>query len=280
MKERRTIMKKKTVLLLLAILAIAAPAAFAILGLGDIVYDPSVYEEALQQFAQLEQQYTQLVQTYQVAQNQYQEMLRMAQHLPATLLNSYRTAATRWVLSAAADTYGNTAAWTSGLNTGTGVRNGYSAATETLGTYGAAFSNLPAKQAPGVKAAYATVELTDAANLSAMQTIGDLRGNAAAFETAIQNLENDSLSSDPNLNTELAVLNKINAAGVIQLRASQNANKLLVALAESKLIEAKRTRDAEARAFNQHISFMQNEQTELSAQAAGASEAMLAWRMP
>jgi hypothetical protein len=124
------------------------------------------------------------------------------------------------------------------------------------------------------------VELSDGANVAAMETVGRLRANAPAVEAAIENLEADSLSSDPNMNTEIAVLNKINAAGVIALRNAQDANKLLATLAEEEIIEAKRKRDAEAQAFNNHIQFMGQGQAVMAAQAAGASQAMLNWRMP
>src|SRR6266571_992085 len=68
--------------------------------------------------------------------------------------------------------------------------------------------------------------------------------------------------STPNriFNTEIAVLNKINAASVIALRNSQDTNKLLTAVAEQQFIQAKRQRDSEAQAVNNHISFMANEQ--------------------
>jgi hypothetical protein len=42
-----------------------------------------------------------------------------------------------------------------------------------------------------------------------MAAIGSIRGNAQNVQTQIANLEQDSLSADPNLNTEVSVLNKI-----------------------------------------------------------------------
>ena len=259
--------------------ALAAPA-FAIFGLGDIVFDPTNFEEAVQQLLQLEQQYAQLVQTYRMLQNQYQQMLWMAQEVPVAMAARYRALATLWRPSSAADIYGNTATWIAGINTGLDTAVGYAAATRTLDAYGAGFDGLPPEQRAKLKTDYATVELTDGANLAAMQTIGQMRGNAPAVESTIQNLEADSLSYDPSMNTEIAVLNKINAANVIALRNQQDANKLLVALAESQVIQANRQRDAEARAFNAHIQFVAQGQAVMSAQASGASSAMLAWRMP
>ena len=48
-----------------------------------------------------------------------------------------------------------------------------------------------------------------------MAAIGAIRDNAQTIQNQINNLEQDSLSSDPNLNTEVSVLNKINAANVL-----------------------------------------------------------------
>lgn len=272
-------MRKNRSILILIVLALAAPA-FAILGLGDIVFDPTNYEEAIQQFAQLQQQYEQLVRTYQTVESQYQQMLRMAQTLPQQAMLRYLTPSTAWIPASAADAYGNTAGWTGVVNSGAGARSAYSTATETLGDYGSAFGSIPPDQTTAIKAGYATIELQDGANLVALQTIGEARGGAATTEAAIRNLESDSLSADPALNTEVGVLNKINAGAVIQLRASQNANQLLVTLAESQVIASKRQRDAATRAFNQHIAFVHDGRAELVAQASRASDAMLNWRMP
>jgi hypothetical protein len=271
---------KKKMTLGVCLLAVLAAPALAILGLGDIVFDPTSYGELVNQLVQMEQQYVQLVQTYQTIQNQYNQMLFMARQVPVNMIARYRALATPWVNSSATNIYGTTGAWTSGINTGTGVPGGYSAATVALGTYGAGIGNIPADQLDRLKTGYATVELTDGANLSGMATLGSLRANAPAAEIAIQNLENDSLSSDPNMNTEVAVLNKISVANVIGLRNGQDTNKLLGALAEEQIIAAKRRRDAEAQAFNEHIAFVNQGQAILASQASGASSAMLAWRMP
>jgi hypothetical protein len=99
-------------------------------------------------------------------------------------------------------------------------------------------------------------------------------------ENTIAALEQDSLSSDPTMNTEIAVLNKMNAASMVAIRSSQDTNKLLVGLVEQQLLEAKRVRDAEARAINADIRFRREGKAVLNAQAANASKAMLAWQMP
>jgi len=257
----------------------AAPA-LAIFGLGDIVFDPSNFEEAVQQLVEMEQQYEQLVRTYNTVRSQYEQMLWMAQRVPVNMAARYRALATPWRNSSATNTYGTTGGWITAINTGNGVASGYSQATEALSDYGPATSQIPADQLERVKTAYATVELTDGANRHGIETVGALRAHAPAVETAIQGLEDDSLSSDPGMNTEVAVLNKINAANLVSVRGAQDTNKLLVALAEQQIIGAKRNRDAEAQAINDHIRFVAEGKDYLSAQAANASSAMLAWRMP
>jgi hypothetical protein len=271
---------KKKLLISAVVLVVAAVPALAIFGLGDIVFDPANLEEAVQEFAELEQQYTQLVQTYQMIKSQYDHMIWMAKTDPVNMFLRYRAIATPWTSSSATNTYGTTASWESAINSGQGVYSGYSASTEPLGTYGGAVANIPADQLERLEKDYGTVELSDGASRATMQLLGQLRANAPAVETAISNLENDSLSSDPNMNTEIAVLNKINAAHIVSLRNTQDANKLLTALAESQIVAAKRERDAEARAFNEHIQFMAQGQAVLTSQSANASAAMLAWRMP
>jgi hypothetical protein len=271
---------KKRLVVFAVILGVVAAPVLAFLGVGDIVYDPSNFQEAVQHLVELEKQYAQLVQTYLMIQRQYNQMMFMARPDPVNMLARYRALATLWRPSGATNTYGTTAGWITGINTGLAVSGGYTAATLPLGTYGAALGNVPGDQLDRVKTSYATIELTDGANLAAMQALGELRANAPAVEGAIQGLEADSLSPDPLMNTEIAVLNKINAAGIISIRDTQDTNKLLVAMAEQQIVQAKRTRDAEASAINNHIQFMAQAQGAMAAQAADASSAMLNWRMP
>ena len=276
-------MKKKhawKLLLLIALCVSLAARGFAIFGLGDIVFDPSNYVEALQQLYQMQQQYVQLVESYQMIRNQYNQLVWMARQVPVNMAARYRALVTPWQNSAASNTYGTTGGWITGINSGQGVTTGYSQATEPLRAYGAALANVPGDQLDRLKTNYGTVELSDGANLSAIGTIGRLRANAPAVESAIQGLEDDSLSNDPEMNTEIAVLNKINAANLIAVRNTQDTNKLLVALAEHEIIDSKQLRDAEAQAINNHIRFMSEGRAAMNAQAAGASQAMLDWRMP
>lgn len=247
---------------------------------GITVFDPTNWIEAVNQLRQLEQQYSQLVQTYQMVRSQYTHMVQMAKTVPVSMFARYKALVTPWKTSTASNTYGTTGGWINGANSGSGVTAGYQKAVETLEAYGKALANVPADQIDRVKKSYGTVELADGANLHTMETIGALRQNAPEVERAIRGLEEDSLSLDRDMNTEVAVLNKINAASVIALRNAQDANKVLVALSEQSIVESKRKRDSEALAINNHIKFMADGRGYLSSQKADATKAMTEFRMP
>ena len=88
--------RPRKIAIVIVITAIIAPAALAILGLGDIVFDPTNFGKLVEQLAQMQQQYTQLVQTYQVVTAQYNQMIWMAKMIPANLRVRYRTLVTPW----------------------------------------------------------------------------------------------------------------------------------------------------------------------------------------
>jgi hypothetical protein len=131
-----------------------------------------------------------------------------------------------------------------------------------------------------VKSQYASVELADGANTTAMAAIGSIRGNAQNVQTQIANLEQDSLSADPNLNTEVSVLNKINAAGVLTLRTLQDSNKLLASLLEQQTIIAKQQREATTNAINTDISRRANLAGNMAQVNGTLTESLQNFRMP
>jgi len=98
-----------------------------------------------------------------------------------------------------------------------------------------------------------SVELSDGTNLNAMETIGDIRANAQEIQKQMANLEQDSFSEDPDLNTEVSVLNKINAANMLTLRTVQDSNKLLASLLEEHTLAAKQQRDITTNTINADI---------------------------
>lgn len=247
-------MKKKLAVVALLI-TLAVTSAFAQIPFfgGLPVFDASNLANAIKRHFELVRQYEQLVIEYEQLVLEYEHFLWMAKQLPG--LPRHKLSFTPWRFSRSTNVYGTSGGWTQAINTGAGVIPGYRRATEPLRTFGTTLANIPANQVERVKTNYATVELTDAANLHGMEVLGLQRAKTRANEVAIRNLEGASLSTVDAMNTEIAVLNKINAASMMAIRASQDTNQLLVAVLEHQVAESKRVRDAEAAAIRDHIRY-------------------------
>lgn len=273
-------MKRKITTATLAVfatLALALPLRAQFFGIT--VFDPSVFAKVAAQLVEMENQLNQMIKTYDMVTNQYNQMLFMAKRIPVAMATRYRAIVTPWRYPSATNNYGTTGGWIGAINSGVNATAGYLNSIEQLLVYGSAYGNIPADQRDRLTKHYATIELTDGANQHGLEAIGALRKNAPAVETTIQGLEDDSLSTDPNYNTEIGVLNKINAATMIALRNGQDTNKLLVALAEQQIIEAKRKRDAEAVAINNHITLMGQGKAILDQQSGDWTAQMYAFRL-
>jgi hypothetical protein len=265
-------MKRKTLLLML-VLCLGAASASA--QFGGIVFDPTNYNNALLRYFQLEQQLLQLRTSYLLAV----QMAKNIQNMPAR----YQALFSQWRNAAAQDTYGNTAPWIAGINSGQigAVIAGYQQATTQLQPYNpGVLAAMSADELRRIEAQYASVELSDGANETAMAAIGAIRNNAQNLQTQIANLEQDSLSGDADLNTEISVLNKINAAGVLTLRTAQDSNKLLASLLEQQTLVAKQQREATANAINADITRRANLAGNLAQVTDTITDSLVNFRMP
>src|ERR1700674_1036749 len=257
-------MKRKVLVFMLA-MGLAVGSASAQLGSG-IVYDPTNYHNALLRYYQLQQHLVQLQKSYAKITNQLNLAMQMAtfiRNMPAR----YRAVFSQWRNVTSMNTFGNTGPWISGINSGLfpTINTGYLKATTPLSQYDPyELSGMDSAERGRVQSQYASVELADGANMNAMATIGSIRGNAQSIEAQIANLEQDSFSGDSDLNSEVSVLNKINAAGVLTLRTVQDSNKLLASLLEQQTILAKQQRDAATNAINTDIGRQANMASNMS----------------
>ncbi|MBV9889200.1 MAG: hypothetical protein JO119_21885 [Acidobacteria bacterium] len=263
--------RKILVVVLVAVLSVTT--ASAQIGLGGIVYDPTNYANALLRYNQLVQQLIQLKQTYDLALH----MAHNLQNMPAR----YRAAFSQWRNLTALDVYGNTAEWVNGVNSGLDVPAGYQQATTQLGVYDPAMlAGMTPDELARVESQYASVELADGANANALTAVGAIRANAQLLENQLNNLEQDSLSADPNLNSEVEVLNKISAANVLTLRSVQDSNKLLTSLLEQEVIASKQQRETTANAINADISRRANLLANMNQVAGTLADSLQNFRMP
>ena len=248
-------MKKGLTIALAALAMASAPSNVNAQFGSGIVYDPTNFKNAVLRYRQLRMQLAQLQDTYNEIVNQYNLAVRMTKNIP-NMPTRYLASWSPWRFASSQDLYGNTTTWVNGVNSGVvgTVLNGYQKATNTLQTYAPALlSAMPSEDRQRALANAATVELADGAAQNAMETVGAIRANALATTNTISNIQNDSLSDDPNLNTEVSVLNKVNATNVLALQNAQDTNKLLVAVLEQQTILAKHLRDAEVSAANADI---------------------------
>ena len=246
-------MKRKILICLLA-LGLGVGTATAQFGSG-VVYDPTNYQNAVLRYKQLQQHLVQLQKTYDKVTAQLNLATQMAtfiRNMPAR----YRALFSQWRNVTSPNTFGNTGSWVTGINSGLfpTINTGYQKAATRLAQYDPnELSGMDASELGRVQSEYASVELADGANLNAMATIGSIRSSADSIQTQISNLEQDSFSDDSGLNSEVSVLNKINAANVLTLRTVQDSNKLLASLLEQQTILAKQQRDATTNAINTDI---------------------------
>ena len=273
-------MKRKALVFML-VTALCVGTASAQFGSG-IVYDPTNYQNALLRYYQLQQHLIQLQKSYNQITNHLNLALQMAQfikNMPAR----YRALFSQWRNVTSLNTFGNTVSWINGINTGVlpNINTGYQKSTTQLLPYSPDhISGMDPFELERVQSQYASVQLVDGANINAMATIGSIRGSAQDIQTQIGNLENDSFSTDSGLNTEVSVLNKINAAGVLTLRTVQDSNKLLASLLEQQTILAKQQREATTNSINADIQRQANLAVNMTQVTGTLTNSLQNFRMP
>ena len=211
---------------------------------SGIVYDPTQSTHAIQQIAQGNQLYTTTVQTTRHVIAAFNLAQRMAS-LPQTLYTSYANLGRQeWTsLTNPANTYGNSVPWINAASTGYGAvfANRTASLPNTARIAGYSFLSTEGQEA--IAAQGATVDLSNAVNASNLQTIGSIRAESAQREADITALEAATHSSDPSQHTEMATLQRINQALLIELRTQQETNELLQAQALQALVGQKVQQD-------------------------------------
>lgn len=265
----------------LLVLILSVGTASAQLGNG-IVYDPTNYQNAVLRYQQLQQHLLQLQKSYTQITSQLNLALQMAQFLK-NMPARYRALFSQWRNVSSLNTFGNTGSWISGINSGLlpSINTGYQHSTTQLLPYSPDhLSGMDPFELERVESQYASVQLADGANVNAMATIGSIRGTAQDIQTQIANLEQDSFSSDSALNTEVSVLNKINAAGVLTLHTLQDSNKLLASLLEQQTILAKQQRESATNSINADIQRQASLAAHMTQMTGTLTDSLQTFRMP
>jgi hypothetical protein len=186
------------------------------------------------------------------------QMSQMPQNLEAR----YKADWSQWTsLQSTPNTYGNTSALVNALNYGalTQAQQGYNSAYVQPQSYPSGnYSSLDARTQATVANQYATSELAQTTTTNTLATLGTIRSDSQSFASKLANLESDTFSTEPNQQTENALLGKINSATLLQIHSQQDTNQLLAASIQQQLIAQKQQIDAQNRAINNAIYFQQN----------------------
>jgi hypothetical protein len=249
---------------------------------GGVVYDPTNYQNALLRYYQLQQHLVQLQQNVAKVTAQLNLAMQMSQYI-RNMPARYRAAFSQWRAFTSGDAYGNTARWIAAVNGGGAqtISPAYQQAIVPFVAYNQAFlSSINPADALHLRSMGASLQLMDGANVSALTTVGNIRANSQTIQQQIANLEQDSLSADAGLNTEVSVLNKINASNVLTLRTLQDANNLRLAALEQQVLQAKQQRDTDAANLNFAMQMPQQASQNLTSFNSNLSQSLSSYRLP
>jgi hypothetical protein len=249
---------------------------------GGVVYDPTNYQNALLRYYQLQQHLVQLQQNVAKVTAQLNLAMQMSQYI-RNMPARYRAAFSQWRAFTSGDAYGNTARWIAAVNGGGAqtISPAYQQAIVPFVAYNQAFlSSINPADALHLRSMGASLQLMDGANISALTTVGNIRSNSQTIQQQIANLEQDSLSTDAELNTEVSVLNKINASNVLTLRTLQDANNLRLAALEQQVLQAKQQRDTDAANLNFAMQMPQQASQNLTSFNSNLSQSLSSYRLP
>jgi hypothetical protein len=237
------------------IVAVALPAkAQAQFGSG-IVYDPTQAAHAVQQIEQGQNIFTNTVKLADNAIATYNVIHQMSM-APSSLYQPYLSPWSYWaMLNQAANTYGNSQPWMNSANTGSNAQTSYQQASVPRTGQITGYGSLSMSGQQQIAAQGATVDLNDAVSASNLQTLGTIRANAQQRQAAITVLQAQTQSPDPSQHTELATLQRINQALILQLQQQQEANQIAQAYALQQIIAQKQQQDSLKASFQQANQF-------------------------
>jgi hypothetical protein len=173
----------------------------------------------------MQKELVQLQQMYALYQQQFNLLNAEAQSLKG-LPNRYRYTFANWQQFVAGNQYGNTNNWASGITTGdansiqTGFRN-------LLPTIQPVDVTATPQAQQDWRQQYGLMQLQDASLMTGMKTIGDLRNNMQQNTRVLAQLEADTTSSDPSLQSAKALQQKTLVAMLLMIHTLQDTNRAL-----------------------------------------------------
>ena len=240
---------------------------------SGVVFDPTQSAHALQQIEQGQNIFTNSVKLADNAISTYNLAHQMAMS-PDSLYRPFMSFSSYWMaINQAANTYGNSQQWVNSTNNGVGTQYAYQQASIPRTTQLNGYGNVSLSSQQQIAAQGATADLNDAVTASNMQTLGVIRANAQQRQTDINALQSATQSTDPAQHTELATLQRINQALILQLMAQQEANQISQAYALQQIVAQKQQQDQLKATFQQANHFQTGYMT-TAPSYSGAAAAM------
>lgn len=257
----------------LAILLAGATAAQA--QFGGVVFDPTQSVHAIQQIMQASQLYTTTMQTTQNVIADYNFVRQMA-IAPASLYQPYLSPSTYWqTLDQTVNTYGNSQAVINAANTGVNAQAAYQLSSVPRTGIIPDYSALSTAGQQQIAAQAATTDLGDAVVASNLQTLGTMRANEIQRERDISTLESESHSIDPAQQTDMATMQRMNQAMLLQLRQQQESNQIQQGIALQQMITLKQQQDVMKQGFQDAAGYSQYYQTNIAPAYNGGAQALM-----
>lgn len=217
-----------------ALLLIATPS-FALLGVGNIVFDPTSYASLVSQLTTL--------------QTQYNLLKNNITHF--SLKQQWQTTLTALQNANVADIFGETAGINVALNANSPSASltGWKAATVPVGS---GTSTYLASQVPGNDrmSQLAMIEMSDAISPDCLTAIGQYRAGRAQNAPAISGLAAQQLDGSSGTNTEVEQLNLLNASEAQKMPEMQSQGTLQTCLASQMTVANMQQRNATAQDLN------------------------------
>jgi hypothetical protein len=255
-----------TVVALLLGVVMLPQKAKAILGIGDIVYDPAALAELVLQYERQALQYTEQVNTTVNTLHTVENTLN--HYLLAMQQAQYFASKARWLAlskamwqETAQNVVGETVVWNTAIN------GSLDAAPQawldaTIGLGDPSWIDGQPINASSNLADFASVEIADSMGVNSLRTLADLRTSQSQSESALQSLELDALDTSDNTNVQVKQLN-LTAAGTVQLIHSED--NILNALGYSlqqQIISNKPMRDGIAASMRRNSAMYLYQQSE------------------
>ena len=213
---------------------------------------------------------------------QHSELRRMAHRLSMfTTLAKFRVAdPPRWrIHDLESPAFRFARDYQAALNYGDRAGHGFLAVSHPVAEASEALARLSGSGRRALWSQLATLDVTDAAVISATHDAGQLRYNGRRELAAIDRLEQD-VTDDSLEQSTTAILDKISGAALIGARQRQARIQLLGGVVEQLLVDGKRARDTEAAAMNMQLTVWRDSVAINQAFVAGAGNALRTWRQP